>query len=381
MKRLKGYKYRIYPNEQQKEFFSKSFGCVRFVYNRMLNDRIEAYQSVKQNPAIKMEYPTPAQYKKEFAFLKEPDSLALANAQINLNKAYNSFFKGENKFPNFKSKKNPIQSYTTNNQKGTVAVIGDKYLRLPKIKERIRIRIHRPYQGEIRSATVSRHSSGKYYVSILCKHEIAELTKTNRNIGIDLGISDFAIFSDGTKHDNNRFSTDQEKKLKFEQRKLSRRALLAKKSGKKLFDCKNYQKQKIKVARLREKVAFQRKDFLHKLSTNIVKNHDIICIENLNVRGMVKNKKLSKSISDVSWSEFSRQLEYKSKWYGKELIKIDQWFPSSQICSTCGHQDGKKPLHVREWTCTSCGSNHDRDLNASINILNEGLKGILETAV
>lgn len=132
---------------------------------------------------------------------------------------------------------------------------------------------------------------------------------------------------------------------------------------------------------MREKVAFQRKDFLHKLSTNIVKNHDIICIENLNVRGMVKNKKLSKSISDVSWSEFSRQLEYKSKWYGKELIKIDQWFPSSQICSTCGHQDGKKPLHVREWTCTSCGSNHDRDLNASINILNEGLKGILETAV
>lgn len=206
------------------------------------------------------------------------------------------------------------------------------------------------------------------------KKKLQKLPKVNFAIGIDLGITDFAILSDGQKIDNNRFGSKMQKKLKREQGKLSRCALLEKKNSVNLFEEKNCQKQKRKVARLHEKIMNQRTDFLNKLSTDIIKNHDTICMESLNTKGMLRNHKLARNISDVSWSSFVAKLQYKADWYGREMIKIDKWFPSRQICSNCGHKDGKKPLNIRDWTCSSCHVYHDRDINANKNILTEGLR-------
>ena len=332
----------------------------------MLADRIAHYEKIGKSLNN-----TPAQYKEEYPWLKEVDSLALCNVQLNLNKAYKSFYQSGFGFPRFKSKK-AAQSYKTNNQKGAMALLDGK-IKLPKAGW-VKVKVHRQPKGLIKSATISKTATGKYFISILCEEEILPLPKTNSNLGVDLGLENFAILSSGEKVRNPKFLTSLSKKLAREQKVLSRKAHLAKKKGRKLSDCRNYQKQKLKVARIHEAISNQRRDFLNKLSTEIIKNHDVICIEDLASKNLMKNHHLARAIGDVSWYEFVRQLTYKADWYGKRVVTISRWFPSSQLCSHCGISSGKKPLSIREWTCEKCGAHHDRDTNASINILKEGLR-------
>lgn len=364
---LKAYKVRLYPNDEQQVFFAKSFGCTRFIWNKMLSDKMDYYQATKTTLNN-----TPAQYKKEFEWLKEVDSLALANVQQNLREAYSKFFKQGTGFPKFK-KKGIKDSYTTNNQKGTVAVTKNT-VKLPKIGQ-IKAKFPAKINGLIKSATISRTPSGKYYVSLLVETIVNELPKTQSNIGIDLGLTDFIVLSDGTKVANPKFLAKLQAKLAREQKILAKRRAVAKAEQRKLTESRNYQKQKLKVAKVYEKITNSRTDFLHKLSHGIIKNHDVIAIEDLNVKGMVKNRKLAKAISDSSWSSFTTMLAYKAEWYGKQVVKIDRWYPSSKTCSGCGHllTKAELPLSVRTWDCPSCLQENDRDLNASINILHQGL--------
>lgn len=361
----KAYKFRIYPNTQQQVLFAKTFGCVRFLYNKMLSDKIDYY-----NLYGKKLNNTPAQYKAEFAWLKEADSLALANAQINLQKAYHNFFKNpQSGFPKFKSKHKNRSSYTTNNQKGSVAV-KNGYLKLPKAGF-VKLRQHRqiPQGYKIKSVTISQNPSGNYYASILFEYEnqVPE-QPLQKFLGLDFSMHGLYKDSSGKEPQYPRYYRQAEKRLKREQRKLCK---MQKGS-------KNRSKQRIKIARLYEKTANQRKDFLHKQSRQIANAYDCVCIENLDMKAMSQSLNFGKSVSDNGWGMFVAFLEYKLEELGKKLVKVDKFFASSQICSCCGYKNTEtKNLSVRAWDCPKCKTHHDRDTNAAINIKNEGMRLIL----
>ena len=365
-------KVRIYPNKKQEELIIKTFGCVRYVYNYYLDKKKTKYEETKESINLYDCSKDLTSLKNELIWLKESDAFALQAALENLDEAYQMFFNKLNGYPNFRSKKDRRDSYRTKYSNKNIEMF-DNYIKLPKLKK-VKYRDKSIVKGKIVHVTISRTRTGKYFAAITYEKEIEPLRKTGSNVGIDVGIKDFCIFSNGEKKENPKFYQSLEEKLIREQRKLSKRREIALKSKKKLSDCKNYQKQRIKVARIHEKIANRREDFLQKLSTEIVKNHDIICMEDLNVEGMLKNKRLAKSISDVSWAEFKEQLSYKAEMYDKELRETDRWFPSSKTCSVCGYIKADLKLKDRVWDCPNCKTHHDRDINAAINILNEGLK-------
>jgi putative transposase len=367
----KAFKYRIYPNPEQALLIQKTFGCVRFVYNQMLAHRKEVYEQFKDDKeALKQQkYKLPADFKEEYEWLKEVDSLALANAQLHLQAAYRNFFRDKSiGFPKFKSKHRDKKSYTTNNQGGTIRLMDDRTIRLPKLKD-VRIKLHRrlPKNAVIKSATISQTSTGKYTLAVLVEyHADVEPVQPTPETVLGLDYSSPFLFMDSQAHpaDYPKFYRQAEEKLGKAQRKLSKRRR----------GSHNREKQRRKVAKLHEKVANQRKDFLHKLSRQIANDWKAVAIEDLNMRGMAQGLKLAKSTNDNGFGMFRTFLAYKLAEQGKPLVVVDKWFPSSKMCRFCQNKNNELRLADRTWVCKGCGAELDRDENAAINIKQEACR-------
>ena len=367
------YKYRIYPTKEQKIVLAKNFGCTRFVWNYFLNERKEFY--LKNKEAIEEKRLKGRNYyddakkltelKKEKGWLFDAGAQSLQATLKHLDTAYRAFFKKTHRFPRFKSKHGK-QSFTI----PQYFSIEDGKIKFIKFPEGIKVKEHRKLDGRFVVATLSKTPSGQYFVSVVVEKEIAQIEQSQSSIAIDLGLKDFAVCSDGKAFENHKHLKKKEKKLKHAQRLLSR----SKKAG------KNRQKRKLKVAILHRKITNARIGNLHKISNQITNKNQVVIIEDLNVKGMMQNHCLAKHIGDASWGEFVRQLEYKCKWKGRELVTIDRFFPSSKMCNSCGYINQDLNLQIREWECPQCNAKLDRDLNASRNILQQGLN-LMSTAV
>jgi putative transposase len=360
MKQNKALKYRFYPTESQQEMLAKTFGCVRVVWNNLLDWRSKEYtlNGNKINYTKTSAKLTELKTTEQFSWLNEVSSVALQQTLRNQDTAFSNFFAKRAKYPTFK-KKSSNQSFRL---VASGFSIKDGVVYIAKSKEPLDIRWSRPLEGTPSSITISKDSANRYFVSFCTEVEIKSLPKVDKTVGIDLGLTDFVITSDGEKI----------KPLKALIKYQTKLAKLQRRLAKKQKGSKNRNKARIKVAKVHAKIADSRKDFLHKLSTRLIRENQSIVTEDLNVSGMIKNHKLAKAIADASWSEFVRQLEYKANWYGRTIVKCSPWYPSSQICSSCGTVTGKKALHIRSWTC-DCGITHDRDINAAINIRTAGL--------
>ena len=358
---LKAFKYKLSPTKEQSILLNKHIGASRFVFNLALECKQMAWAGNKVNLSCFALHSQLKDLKTECEWLKEINSQSLQQSITNLDKAYTAFFKGQNSFPNFKKKLNGGSFNIPQN-----VLLENGKLIIPKFKKGIDIVFHRPTKGDIRQATISRTPTGKYFVSILCETgepiKPKAIIKENTTVGIDLGIKTYLVASDGKEFDNPKFLRKAQSKLKYVQRKYSKH------KGK---------RTKQKLAILHEKVANQRKDFLHQTSSELIKNHESIAIEDLAVSNMVKNHNLAQSISDAGWSTFVNILEYKAEWYGKNILKIGRFEPSSKLHANCGHINKELTLSDREWTCSKCGEVVSMDLNAAINIKSFSLKNIL----
>lgn len=366
---LKSYKYRLYPNKQQKELINKTIGCCRFVYNYYLNKRIELYQMQQQTMGYAACANDLTNLKKQHTWLQEVDSVSLQQTLKDLDQAYQNFFRrvknGEPQagFPKFKSKKHPKQTYRTINVNNNIKIDGNK-IKLPKLGF-VNFVNSRGFDRKIKFVTITRTRANNYYISVLVEEQVQKLPQNNNAIAFDLGLKDYLTTSSGYKVSNPKTMIKYEHKLIKLQRKLAHKKI----------GSNRHKKFSHKIAKLHESIRNTRTDFLHKLSSQIIKENQLIISEDLNVKGMVRNAKLSKHISDVSWGEFVRMLEYKALWYGRTYYRIDRFYPSSQACSNCGCQNSNiKDLSIREWICTQCNVYHDRDTNAAVNILKQGLK-------